>query len=1615
MNKKWAARLAACVAVAISSAMSSTADAQVKVDERGHPGYDIPIALPPGIHGMVPKLSISYSGSTANDVLGVGWQLNGYSFISRCSSNLDTDGALHPAKLGPDDKLCLDGQRLIQTDAGGNPAAFPQTNDAAGQAAGAYIEYRTEIDGFARVRAYGYASGSAASGPAWFRVWTNDGRVHDYGASPNADGNAHSLLTVSTVTGGLVRTVATTWFLARSGDAFGNVIDYKYAQRDVAWGSGPTAGSPAPGHEWTLAEIQYSGNKILFGYDDARPDKRENYRLGVKSVGIARLNTITAYTNAANTSTLGVTSSAVAVRTIAMGYEQGAVSQRSRLKSVRVCAGGPQSASCLPATTFTYSDGGDQRYTPGSSFAGSALATTPLYNAAGTRGVLVADFNGDGRSDILVWDDNPANNALYFSDGHGGFTRAGAFAMTGAGDNIFKSDGCFTSTVVDINNDGLPDIFRFAGTSDTKGKGCPSGGVSQIYLNNGDGSFTVKPITIPGNLGRMLSQPWVPNDSLKEGWTTGATFYLIDVDGDGFPDIVKSMRPAQTPVYPAPPPPPSSACATQACTWVYKGDGTGAFTDVSASSNLVNVDTYTDPAYAYDVASVSRVQDGNGDGLADLATDGGMYLSNGDLSFTQAPGALCDRPFDFNGDGRLDCVGLTLLVGTGTSGTTAVGNYNLGSAVLNSAGNGAGALLGDFNDDGRDDILLAMDAPGSNVLYLSNGDGTFRASTSFNLTGPGDQLVNTAKTAATFLGDFSGSGHLELLRLMDAPSSSQPNRLYVKVDNTPVDLLVTVTTPSGSTSSIAYTFGAGTDGRYTSDRGTPFAANPATDRRLDVVPTDYLVKTVTTDSGVGASTVAHDYAYFGDKVSLVGRGDLGFRETRMQTLAGDGRSPLTTSTLRAQEFPYIGRSTGMASYLAAWPSIAAGNQLTWETALLCDARSAADPNAAIAAGKNCARGSDKVVQPYDMAVSDGGFDVDAARTPLPTKTQRQTVNTSGLVTQLVETWTATVGGASQTYSSTNTAAPEPDVTTCSDIATCLWQVGRANATTLARSVPGALLSTQPGTAPNASATQGNVTVSLSGAVFGNVTVGATPTLNATLSNQSASAVSVVAPAAASVTGTGFAFVSTTCGTTLPANGACTVTIRLTPTTTGAYGGTLTVATGAGSKSVALSGTGVAPTVAIQPALVNWGVVGVASDSGDWPLIVNNSDVPVRVVSLTSVSGPAGVWAWQGDSSHCQPGTTVLGPGASCQAFFGLGTSTQVAPGAYSARYDVGFQAVSVTNVTFHQQQAYTFSVATTTANSTGLSFGNVKPGATSAPQTFTVTNNAANSPVNVGISMTGSQPASFPWSTTCGSSLASGASCSVTVSFAPNTFANGVAAAVQVSFSYPRMQGGAATTYYPVSQSFAVPVSGNGAGSAIGFSPGSYAYGTQYTSGSYPTSVTVTNNGNLPTVGLPGGFQATGGIVVGGCTSELAAGASCTATMIWSPTVAGAAGGTVVNNASSGGSTAAWTWSGTAVVPTIQKFNVLSSDGRNTTFQNGNAVAVTVTGSGVSSTNGGSVIVNTNTCTGSIAAGATCTISFTPIPPECATLSFSSTASVTDAGGTASGTTVKSTSSLKCN
>jgi hypothetical protein len=98
-----------------------------------------------------------------------------------------------------------------------------------------------------------------------------------------------------------------------------------------------------------------------------------------------------------------------------------------------------------------------------------------------------------------------------------------------------------------------------------------------------------------------------------------------------------------------------------------------------------------------------------------------------------------------------------------------------------------------------------------------------------------------------------------------------------------------------------------------------------------------------------------------------------------------------------------------------------------------------------------------------------------------------------------------------------------------------------------------------------------LTASPSSESFGSVTVGsASPAQTVTVSNPNPTAEPV-----SSVTASGPFSQASTCGTAIAAGGSCTVSVKFTPTASGAASGTLSVASGApGSPlTVALSGTG----------------------------------------------------------------------------------------------------------------------------------------------------------------------------------------------------------------------------------------------------------------------------------------------------------------------------------------------------------------------------------------------------------------------------------------------------------
>src|SRR6185503_7906548 len=111
---------------------------------------------------MEPKLALVYNSQSGNGLLGVGWNLEGLSSITRCPRTMAQDGVRGAINYDANDRFCLDGQRHM---------AISGTYGADG------TEYRTERESFTKVISYG----TAGNGPVWFEVRTKDGRVLDYG------------------------------------------------------------------------------------------------------------------------------------------------------------------------------------------------------------------------------------------------------------------------------------------------------------------------------------------------------------------------------------------------------------------------------------------------------------------------------------------------------------------------------------------------------------------------------------------------------------------------------------------------------------------------------------------------------------------------------------------------------------------------------------------------------------------------------------------------------------------------------------------------------------------------------------------------------------------------------------------------------------------------------------------------------------------------------------------------------------------------------------------------------------------------------------------------------------------------------------------------------------------------------------------------------------------------------------------------------------------------------------------------------------------------------------------------------------------------------------------
>ncbi len=249
-------------------------------------------------------------------------------------------------------------------------------------------------------------------------------------------------------------------------------------------------------------------------------------------------------------------------------------------------------------------------------------------------------------------------------------------------------------------------------------------------------------------------------------------------------------------------------------------------------------------------------------------------------------------------------------------------------------------------------------------------------------------------------------------------------------------------------------------------------------------------------------------------------------------------------------------------------------------------------------------------------------------------------------------------------------------------------------------------------------------------------------------------------------------------------------------------------------------------------------------------------------------------------------------------------------------------------------------IPTVTVTPSPFDFGTQSVGITSAPQTFTLTNNNNKAVTFTSIATVGVSPAAntdfAAASDTCSPSVAAGAQCTVTVTFTP------AAAGART--------GTLVFTDNDVNSPQNVSLSGTGSVTApgVGLAPTSLAFGNQVlNTTSAAKTVTLTNTGTaaltINSIAASGDFAetSTGATACPISPTTLAAGANCTISVTFTPTALGARAGTLTITDNAGGSPHTVPLTGSGV--NAADFTVTASAAVPATVKAGSPAVITVT------------------------------------------------------------------------
>jgi RHS repeat-associated protein len=342
------------------------------------------------------------------------------------------------------------------------------------------VEYRTEIDSYSKIESFPADQNQFAGIGSW-KVWAKSGRVFDFGSN-------YKILSRGLGQASVRANSIKVWPIDRVTDRFGNYITYEYqsTNADTFFGTAAfrgtgatTAIAPFPFTDyWPSRILTYNASGEPLGDVVLDSEARGNGQETFFDSGAGETRLSKRLRRILVRAHDGTT--LTAVRSYLLNYNTSAGSNRPNLAGVQECFGDVTTAdpSCMAKTSFEWT-------TPVIGTEATFATSVSRTLAGNSITAKAADINGDGISDILSFRGSVTTAPPTYTCGESGTDLCGPSILDG-----FTWEQC---------------------------------------LSNGLGGHTCSDVT------------FAYNDAGVNLWDP-ASYNLVDVDGDGYADLVLERR-----------------------------------------------------------------------------------------------------------------------------------------------------------------------------------------------------------------------------------------------------------------------------------------------------------------------------------------------------------------------------------------------------------------------------------------------------------------------------------------------------------------------------------------------------------------------------------------------------------------------------------------------------------------------------------------------------------------------------------------------------------------------------------------------------------------------------------------------------------------------------------------------------------------------------------------------------------------------------------------------------------------------------------------------------------------------------------------------------------------